>query len=89
MQEVGGAIERVDYPDQSTSFQLRRQLLANDARSRLAREQNVHDDLLGSAVDLCHKIASAFQGPVGGTGRALDGSQIAAGASRRGLGNMN
>jgi hypothetical protein len=89
MQEIGGAVEWIDDPDQSIGFQLRSQLLANHSGSGLGREQDVHDDVLRSAVDLCDKIAGAFQGPIGRTGRALDASQIATGPSRRGLANVN
>ena len=66
MQEVGGAIERIDDPDEPFSHELRTQLLADNAAAGFRGQQHLRDHLLGRAVDLGDEVAPRFGGPLAG-----------------------
>src|SRR5450830_1121270 len=56
--EVGGAVERIDDPDEFRVFGAMRlaRFLGQDAVARVGREKGLDDDVLGRLIDFRHKV---------------------------------
>jgi hypothetical protein len=71
MEEVGGPVERVNYPDQSVDCQVGTQFLAYDLPRGRPSLECLGDDLLRFLVDFGYEVTASFEGPACWTRRAL------------------
>ena len=63
MQKIGGAIERIDDPDEVTlriATRRARAFLGDDAVIGIGTEERIYNRGFGIAINLCHKVAGAF-----------------------------
>jgi hypothetical protein len=85
MQEIGCAIEWIDYPHKTFGHYVGAKLFAYHPGPWFRPQQDVRDQMFGRSIYFGHEISCPLEAPSFRSGRALDSPDVSGGLLRGGF----